>query len=197
MRDGGEIFGDLLPILNSDETGIGEIVRRGEEEALAFEAKEIARKIVDEVVGAEDGLVAAEDVMGGRDEGEVALEPSILGTERVGHDHGLGGDEDFKTGGEILKGFLRAGDEGKILEEIFGIEEGAKLLLAIVRSELPDSLAGKVLDSDGFVEGLVVTAEVLGERVCHDFIHIDADALHEGSGQITVNSGQWSVVSEQ
>ena len=71
-----------------------------------------------------------------------------------------------------------SGIRGQIFEEIFGVEKGAELRLAVVRRDLPQAFAGQVLRRDVLVEGLVVAAEVLGERVGHDLVHIDTDALH-------------------
>ena len=85
----GEVFGNLLPVVDADEAGDGEVVRCGVEQALAFKVQQVAGLVVDEEVGAEDGLVAAEDVVSGRDEGEVALQPAVLGSEGVGDGHGL------------------------------------------------------------------------------------------------------------
>jgi len=48
-------------------------VRRGVKQPLAFEANEIPGLVVDQEVGAQDALVAAEDVVRGRDEGKMAL----------------------------------------------------------------------------------------------------------------------------
>jgi len=158
-------------------------MRGGVEDALAFEALEIARQVVDEVVRAKNGFVAAEDVMRGRDEGEVALEPAVFGAERVGDGHGLGGDEDFELLRKLLQDVLCVGHQRKIFKEVFGIEEGAKLLLAVERSNLPQRFAGQVLRAHGFVECLVVAAEMFGKSVGHDLIHVDTDATHEsGSG---------------
>src|ERR1039457_3217409 len=112
--DGGEVLGNLLPVIDADEAGGGEVVGGGVEDALAFKAEEVFGQVVDEVVGAEDGLVAAEDVMRGRDEGKVALEPAVLGAEGVGDGHGLGGYEDFGAGGEVFEHVLSAGHEGQV-----------------------------------------------------------------------------------
>ena len=105
----------------------------------------------------------------------MALQPAVFGTEGVGDGHGLGGDIDFEAVGEGAEDLLRAGHEGEIFEEIFGVKEGAELLAALGGGELPKALAGEIGWSDGFVEGLVVAAQVLGEGVGHDFVHVDAD----------------------
>jgi len=76
-----------------------------------------------------------------------------------------------------LEHLLRAGHEGQILEEVFGIEECSKLLLAILRRDLPEALAGQVFSGNVFVECLIVAAKVLGEGVRHDLIHVHTDAL--------------------
>jgi hypothetical protein len=177
-RLGGEVFGYFLPVVDAEEAGGSQVVRGGVKEALAFKAKKVLGQIVDEIVGAEDGFAAAEDVVAWRDEREVALEPAVLGAKGVGDGHGLRGDEDFKAGGELLEHLLRAGHEGQVLEEVLGVEEGAKLLLAVEGCDLPEAFAGQVARSDLFVECLVVTAEVLGEGIRHHLIHVDTDARH-------------------
>jgi hypothetical protein len=79
--DGGEVLGNLLPVINTRKSGCGQVVRCGVKQAPAFKVEQIAGLVVDEEVGAENGFVAAEDVMCGRDEGEVALQPALLGAE--------------------------------------------------------------------------------------------------------------------
>ncbi len=74
---------------------------------------------------------------------------------------------------------LSARYQREIFEKIFSIEKRAKLLLAIEGSYFPEVFAGKIPDGDGFVEHLVVAAEMFGERVCYHLIHIDTNALHE------------------
>src|ERR1039458_9366126 len=182
--DGGEVLGDLLPVVYADEAGGGQVVGGGVEDSLTFKAEEVFGQVVNEVVGAEDGLVAAEDVMRGRDEGKVALQPAVLGAEGVGDGHGLGGDEDFKTGGEVFEDVLSAGHEGQVLEEILGVKEGAELLLAVEGGDLPQSLAGQVQRGNVLIEGLVVAAQMLRERVCYDLIHVHADAPHCRSSRL-------------
>ena len=118
----------LEPVVHAYESGGKQIMRRGVEQALAFEAQQVARLVVDEKVGAEDRLVAAKDVMRGRDEGKVALQPAVFRAERIGHGHGLRGDEDFKARGQFLQHRLRAGHQGQVFEKIFGIEKSAQLL---------------------------------------------------------------------
>jgi hypothetical protein len=53
-----------------------------------------------------------------------------------------------------------------------------------LRRDLPKAFAREILRRDGYVEGLVIAAQVLGERVGHDLIHIDTDALHGGSWRV-------------
>src|ERR1039458_7422524 len=107
-------------------------MRCGVEQSLAFEASEIPRLVVDEVVGAENSLVAAEDVMRGRDEGKVTLQPSVLGAEGIGHGHGLRCDKDLKTRGKILEHRLCIGNHVQHFEKVFGVEKGAELRLAVL-----------------------------------------------------------------
>ena len=140
MRPRGDcvkVIGNFAPVVHPNKTGCCEIVRRSIEQSLAFEASEIPGLVVDEIVGAEDGLVTAEDVVRGRDEGKMSLQPSVFGAEGVGHGHGLRGDEDFKAGGEVFEHLLRVGNQSQVLEEVFSVEEGAKLLLAVEGRDLP------------------------------------------------------------
>ena len=146
------------------------------EQALAFESLQVARQVVDQVIGAEDALVAAKNVVGRRDEGKVALQPAVLGAERVGDGHGLGGDEDVEAGGKVLQNLLRIGHQGQIFEEVLGIEEGSDLLLAILRRNLPKAFAGKVVGGQRLVKFFVVAAQVLVERVRHHFVHVHTNA---------------------
>ena len=50
-------------------------------------------------------------------------------------------------------------------------------LLAILRRDLPQAFAGQVVDGNVFFEGLVITAQMLGQGIGHYFVHVDADAL--------------------
>jgi hypothetical protein len=174
----GEVFRDFNPVIDADESGCGEVMGRTVEDSPPFEAKKILGLVVNEEVGTKNAFVSAEDVMCRRDEGKVALQPTILGSERVGNGHGLRRDEDFETRREIFENGLRIGHERQVFEEVFGVEEGAKLGLAIERSDLPQAFAHEVFGSDGFIKGLVVAADVFEERVGHDLVHIDTDALH-------------------
>ena len=97
-----EVLDYLFPVIDADKACSGQVMGSGVEQALSIKAEDIFRQVVDEIVGAEDGLVSAEDVVGGRYLGKVALQPAVLGAEGVGDGHGLGGDEDFKAGGELL-----------------------------------------------------------------------------------------------
>src|SRR5579864_631839 len=136
-----EIGGYVGPVVDASEADGGDVVRRGVEEAAAFKALEVAGQVVDEILGAENGLVAAEDVVGGRDEQEVALQPAILGAERVGYGHGLGGDENVEAFGQVLQDLLRTGHQWEVFEKVLGIEEGAHLLLTVGGRHLPQALA--------------------------------------------------------
>ena len=142
---GGEVLGDLVPVIDARKASDGEVVRRGVEQAPALKEQQVAGLIVDEEVGAEDGLVAAEDVVRGRDEGEMALQPAVLGTEGVGDNHGLGSDEDLEARGEIFENLLRVGHEREVFKEIFRVKKGAELKLAIGGRDLPEAFADKVL----------------------------------------------------
>src|ERR1039458_7550751 len=118
IRNRGKIFVNLLPVVYAHKAGGGQVVGSGVEQALALEAHEVFGQVVDEIVGAKDGLVSAEDVVGGRDEGEVALQPAVLGAEGVGDGHGLSGDEDFKAQGEFPEHVLRTGHQGQGLKQV-------------------------------------------------------------------------------
>ena len=96
-----------------------------------------------------------------------------------------------KRTGEILEDLLSAGHEGQVFKKVLGVEEGAELRLAVGGRDFPEALADQVFRGYVFVKGLVVAAQVLGEGVCHDLVHIDADALHGAPG------GQWTVDSCQ
>ena len=63
---------DLSPARNPTKTGDGRIMRSGEEDSLAFESLQMPVGVVNQVVGVQDALVAAENEVGRRDEGKVA-----------------------------------------------------------------------------------------------------------------------------
>jgi len=83
-RNGGKVLGNLFPVIDADEASCSEVMRSGIENALALEAEEILGQVVDEIVGAKDGLVAAEDVVRGRDERKVSLQPGYLEPSELG-----------------------------------------------------------------------------------------------------------------
>ena len=80
----------------------------------------MAGVVVDEEVGAENGLVPAEDEVGGRDEGEVFEEPLVFGGEAGRDFHGGGGDEDVVAGLEPGEDALGVGHDGEDAEEVVG-----------------------------------------------------------------------------
>jgi len=180
FQDCREVLRHLPPVLYADEAGCRLIVRGGVEDSLAFEADQVAGHVVNEVVGAEDAFVAAENIVRGRNERKMALQPAVFWAERVGDGHGLGGDEDFEAGAEVSEDLLRVGHDGQVFKKIFGIEKGAQLDLALLRCDLPKAFAGKIVRGNFFFERLVVTAKVLGQRIGHYLIHVYADALHAG-----------------
>ena len=116
--------------------------------------------------------------MRGRDEGKVPLQPSVLGAKRVWNGHGLGGDEDFKPGRQVFEYPLRVGHQGQVFKKVLGVKKGAELLLAVERGNFPQSLSSQVFGSHCLVKGLVVAAQVFGERIRHHLIHVYTDALH-------------------
>ena len=100
-----ELF-DFEPVVDAFEALDVDVVGRGVDDAFAFEAAELAGIVVDEIVGAEDALVAAVDDVRGRDEGEVLREPAVFLVKRGRDFHGSGGDEDFVVHLQALKDAL-------------------------------------------------------------------------------------------
>src|SRR5665213_3959596 len=87
-----ELF-DFEPVADAGVGGEVDVVGGVVEDAGAGEGFELAGVVVDEVIGEEDGFVAAEDDVGVGEEREVALEPGVLGVEGGGNLHGGRGDE--------------------------------------------------------------------------------------------------------
>jgi len=110
--------------------------------------------------------VAASDYLGPRELGTVMAWVAMkIQTGRTG----------------LLRTCCEPGMTARSSKKIFSIEEGAQFEAAFLWSELPQAFAGQILGCDFFCEGLVVAAQVLGQGVCHDLIHIDADAAHGGT----------------
>src|SRR5208283_4228478 len=142
-----------------------------------LEAAELAGVVVDEVVGAEDGLVAAEDDVGGWDGGEVALQPAVLGVEGGGDLHSGTGDEDFEVLLEAAEDALRVGHDIEDVEEVVGAEILLEAGMAVDGDDVPDPLAAQIGLGDVALVVAVVAGEVLGDGVGDDLIHVDADAF--------------------
>jgi hypothetical protein len=156
-------------------------VGRGVEDAFALKGAELAGVVVDEEVGAEDALVAAEDDVCGVDEGEVALEPVELGGEGGGDLHGGGGDEDLILRLEALDDAGGVGHDVEDGEEVFGVEVACERVVVLGGDALPEVMAVEVSFGEGGAEGLVVAEEMLGDGVGHHLIHVDANSLfHSG-----------------
>ena len=111
------------------------------EDAGAGEDFELAGVVVYEVVGAEDGFVAAEDDVGVGDEGEVALEPGVLGVERGGDLHGSGGDEDLVVALEFGEDAGSFGHDVEVGEEVFGAGVVVEELVVGGGDDLAEALA--------------------------------------------------------
>ena len=123
---------------------------------MPVEAFELAGVVVDEVVGAEDGFVAAEDDVGVGDEGEVAFQPAVLGVEGGGDLHGGGGDEDLVVALELGEDAGRVGHDVEVVEEVFGAEVVVEELVVRGGDDLPEALAAEVFLGEGCVEFAVV-----------------------------------------
>ena len=136
------------------------------------------------IVGAEDGLVAAEDDVGVRDEGEVAGEPAVLGVEGGGDLHGGGGDEDLVVALELGEDAGRVGHDVEVGEEVLGAHVVVEDGLVMRGNDLPDALAEEVGLGEGGVVVAVVAEEMFGDGVGHHFVHVDADAGAGGHGTI-------------
>src|SRR5215469_17069371 len=93
--------------MHAAEAGDVDVGGRAEEDAFAAKETKLARVVVDEIVAAQDALVAAEDDVRRGDEGKVLLEPVELGVEAGGHFHGGGGDVDLEVALQALEDPLR------------------------------------------------------------------------------------------
>ena len=78
LLDSREDLAHILPRVDTRVAGLGRVVRRREEQRMPLEALEMARAVVDQVVGVDDTLVSTEDDLRRRDEREVPLEPTML-----------------------------------------------------------------------------------------------------------------------
>jgi hypothetical protein len=168
---------DLLPVEDAGVVGEGDVVGRVVEDAGAGEGFQLAGVVVDEEVGAQDGLVSTEDDVGVGDEGEVTGKPVVLGVEGGGDLHCGGGDEDLIAllqGGEDSG---RVGHDVEIGEEVFGAEVVVEDSMVSLGDDLPEALAVEVGLGEGGVVVAVVAEEMFGDGVGHDFVHVDADAL--------------------
>src|SRR4051812_17841553 len=188
LPDEREVIRHFPPVIHADEVARRrQVVRRAVEQTLAFEALQVARQVVNQIVRAQNALVAAEHVILRRNEGEVPLQPAILRAQRVRYGHGLRGDEHVEALGEFLQHFLRARHQRQVFEEILRIKESAELLLAVLRRNLPQASAGQVGGSKGVVKRLVITAEVLRQRVRHYFVHVHTNSLQCRSFPVVVS----------
>ena len=158
---------------------------------------ELAGVVVDEKVGVEDGFVAAEDDVRGRDEGEVLGEPLVFGGEAGGDFHGGGGDEDVVAGLEAGEYALGVGHDGEDAEEVVGEHVAFEVAEAGGRDGVPEPAAVEVGEGErvGVGEVAVVAEEVFAEGVGDNFVHVDADALamvrgHAGVGAPVVGCGE-------
>jgi len=79
--DVGEIFRDLLPVVYANEARRSQVVWGRIEQALAFKTLQVAGQIVDQVVGTQDALVSAENIVSGRNEREVPLQSAVFWAE--------------------------------------------------------------------------------------------------------------------
>src|SRR5665213_2859163 len=102
---------------------------------------QIAGLVVDQIIRAKDGFVAAEDIVSGQYEGKMPLQPAIFGPQRVGNNHSLRGNKNLKAPGKRLEHLLSARHQRKILEEVLSVKESAQLLLAFERRHFPQPLS--------------------------------------------------------
>src|ERR1700728_3492638 len=74
---------DLPPVVDAAKALNAVVVGRGKENALAFEAAEMQRLIVDQVMGVEDALVSAEDEVRRVQVRKVPAQPAVFRAEGV------------------------------------------------------------------------------------------------------------------
>ncbi len=127
------------------------------------------------IVAAQDALVAAEDDVRGRNEGEVLLQPVELGIEAGGHFHRGCRDVDLVVLLQPLENALGMRHHAQDGEEILGHHVVGESLLAFGRNDVPEPLAVQVGARDALGEIAVVAQQVLAERVGDDLVHVHAD----------------------
>jgi hypothetical protein len=66
-------LGYLLPVVDAEETSGVKVVGCGVEQSLALKAEYIFGQVVNKVAGAKNRLVAAKDIIRGRNKRKVAL----------------------------------------------------------------------------------------------------------------------------
>ncbi len=204
---------DVEPIVDAPVAGDVDVGGRGVEDALpsvgavdrrfALKEAELAGVVVDEEVGAEDGLVATEDDARGGNEGEVLGKPLVLGGEAGGYFHGGGGDKDVVAGLEAGKDALGVGHDTQNPEEVLGEHVAFEVPDAGWGNGVPEPAAVEIFAGEGRggvvgVEVAVVAEEVLAEGVRDDFVHVYGDDL-AGHAVVVLREldaeEQWLVVS--
>ena len=182
---------DFEPVVDAGVAGDGDVVGGVVEDSGAGEGGELAGVVVDKVVGAKDGLVAAEDDVGVGEGGEVALEPAEFGIEGAGDFHGGGGDEDFVAALELGEDAGGVGHDVEVLKEVRGAEVVVEDLVVGLGDDLPEALAAEVFLGEIALEFLVVAGEMLGDGVGHDFVHVNADTSWCGAHGTIIDDGDW------
>jgi hypothetical protein len=185
---GEEHFFYGQPVVYAAVAGDVDVGRTGIDDAFAdrgavlvvLKQGQLAGVVVDEVVGAEDAFVAAEDDVRGGDEGEVFGEPVVFGGEAGGDFHGGGGDKDFVAGLEALEDALGVRHDGEDAEEVVVAEVVVDDGEAFGGNGLPEAAAVEVVEGEACGEVAVVAVEVLSECVGYHFVHVYTDGLALG-----------------
>jgi hypothetical protein len=167
----------VLPVVYLLVAGLLDVVGRGEEDALAAEAREVAGVVVYEVIGRDDALVAAEDFVARRHEREVLLQPPELGGEGGRVLHCGRRHEDLVALRQVGDHLLATLDDPQVAEEAVLRKESLQLGPMFLDDQLAQLLAAQVVGRQALAELGVVEGEMLGQKVRDHLVHVYGDPL--------------------
>src|ERR1700722_3260123 len=121
----------LPPAGNPVKTGHFRVVRSRKEDPLPLEAFKVPERVVDQIVGAENALVSAEDEVSRWNKRKMAPQPTVFGAEGVRKLHGRRGDKNLVVLDQFGKHFLTVLKNRQILEKVFASKVAFQSLVAV------------------------------------------------------------------